>query len=206
MSNSDRLGAAYGADNPAALETLYRDWAATYDDGFASKRGYRLPLCVARAFADAATPQDTPVLDVGAGTGLVGQGLAALADWTLDALDPSVEMLAIAKRLNVYRALHAKPLEAAPQGFGGVVSAGTFTHGHLGAGMLVPFVNCLRKSGLAVLSINQAHFETAGFADALAQLPIRNLTQTQTRIYDTNNDTGDGHGNDTALIVTFRKA
>jgi len=162
-----------------------------------------LPLFVAQAFASAAQDQDTPVLDIGAGTGLVGQSLAELGDWNLEALDPSQDMLDIAKRLGVYKAFHTQGLDHAPNGFGGVVSAGTFTHGHLGPGMLAPLVQCLRPEGLAVLSINEAHFEQTGFAAQLNQLPIRDVTQAQVPIYE--HASGDPHDSDTALIITFRK-
>ena len=95
------LDAAYALGGTAETLEFYKDWAESYDQTFAEDRGYRSPAEVARRFLAAAQGNE-PVLDIGAGTGLIGQ---ALADVTIDALDLSPEMLAVAKRKGVYRNL-----------------------------------------------------------------------------------------------------
>ncbi len=72
---------------------LYRGWAAGDDGGFAAGMDYRLPAQVAGAFV--APGGAGPVLDVGAGTGLLAQALVGMGfEGALDGLDFSAEMLA----------------------------------------------------------------------------------------------------------------
>jgi SAM-dependent methyltransferase len=85
-----------------------------------------------------------PVLDVGAGTGLVGAALRGLG-WAgeIDGIDLSPQMLDQAREKQVYRDLIeadvTRPLPL-PGGYNGVVSSGTFTHGHVGPEALGPML------------------------------------------------------------------
>jgi predicted TPR repeat methyltransferase len=114
------------------------------------------------------------VLDVGAGTGAVGRALAAAGCALVDGLDISPEMLAVAERKGGYRALieadltQALPLDAGA--YGGAVSAGTFTLGHVGPAALDGVVRAVRKGGLLVIGVNARHFEAEGFATAFDRL------------------------------------
>jgi predicted TPR repeat methyltransferase len=133
-NEDDELDAAYALDQPEAVRAFYADWAARYDAGFAAGTGYALPAAVAAAFA--AAGGGGPVLDVGAGTGPLAEALAGQGIGPVDAVDLSPEMLARAAAKNIYRALHeadvTRPLPMAPGSFAGIVSAGTFTAGHVG--------------------------------------------------------------------------
>jgi len=201
------LDDAYGLETPGDSVRLYADWAESYDEGFAREMDYRLPYAVADLFLDRAGPDDAPVLDVGAGTGLVAERLAGRP---VDALDISDEMLAVAAAKGLYRRTIAGDLTATlpivDAGYGGVVSAGTFTHGHVGPEALPELLRIARPGALFALSINAAVFEAAGFRAALDALEgrIAGLTLPETRIY------GDrarpDHAGDTALVALFRKA
>ena len=98
-----KLDAAYALSGPEENRRLYAAWAETYDAEFLEGQGYLMPGHVARAYLDAGGAG--PVLDVGAGTGVMGQGLAAAGVGPVDALDLSPEMLAVARRKGVYRHL-----------------------------------------------------------------------------------------------------
>ena len=71
---NDDLDAVYALKTAEDNRRHYDGWAETYDSQFVEEMDYRLPERVAEAFA--ALGPDGPVLDVGAGTGLVGVRLA----------------------------------------------------------------------------------------------------------------------------------
>jgi len=201
------LADAYAIRSPDDNRRVYAAWAASYDTGFAAGMGYRLPGLVADAYAMAGGTG--PVLDLGAGTGLVAAALARHRIGPVDATDISAEMLAQARAKGLYRALFVADAGAAlPLGngsFSGVVSAGTFTHGHLGPAALAEVLRIIAPGGLAVLSINAGHYAAQGFADALAALSARFTLRHQTTeaIYARTAD--HAHAADTAVIVTLRR-
>ncbi len=87
---TDKLEAAYALKTPADNISFYHSFAATYDEGFVVDTGYVCPREVARVFLEHAEPQDRPVLDIGAGTGLLAESLGGIET---DGIDISAEML-----------------------------------------------------------------------------------------------------------------
>ena len=85
-------------------ERVYSDWADDYDADNA-RMGFRLPS-LAAAFAARHIPQGAgPILDAGAGTGLVGAALKILGYPSITALDISPEMLGVAGQTGAYSSL-----------------------------------------------------------------------------------------------------
>ena len=80
------------------------------------------------------------ILDVGAGTGLVGENLRGRGYTHIDALDISQEMLDVTKEKDIYSklicaALGDEPVsEIATGEYDGLISSGAFTEGHIGPG------------------------------------------------------------------------
>lgn len=209
MKKIPALQDAYALTSPDAVRELYAEWATSYDVGFVDAMGYQLPRLVAMAFLGAGG--QGPVLDVGAGTGLVAGHLAEMGITPLDGMDLSDDMLAVARNKAVYRHLIVADLLAEDVGnfpglYDGVVSAGTFTHGHVGPEGLQALLRLAAPGGLCVVSVNVAHFDKAGFADAIAALgpAMTDLTCQDVRIYD--DRAADAHRNDMARLVTFRRA
>ncbi len=202
------LHAAYALKSPEENKRLYAEWAGDYDDSFAALEDYQLHIHTARAFVGAGG--QGPVLDVGAGTGLCGAILAGLGVGPIDATDISAEMLDEAMRKDIYRdAIEADLNQGLPVprgSYAGVVSSGTFTHGHLGPETLPALLRVARHGAQFALSINAIHFETLGFANAFRSLEadqISNLTLTEVRIYG---ELAAGpHKDDLALIALFEK-
>ncbi len=204
------LHAAYALKTPADNKRLYAEWAGDYDRGFAAREDYQLHIHTARAFVGAGG--QGPVLDVGAGTGLCGAVLADLGVGPIDATDISAEMLDKAMRKDIYRdAIEADLNEGIPvprESYSGIVSSGTFTHGHLGPEVLPALLRVARPGAQFALSINAKHFEALGFATAFDNLQaegrIEHLTLTPVRIYG---DLAAGpNKDDTALIALFEKS
>jgi predicted TPR repeat methyltransferase len=202
------LNAAYALETPEDNRRLYAQWATTYDQTFAERMEYRLPRIVALVLAEVFVGPG-PVLDVGAGTGLVAQNMLMRSMFETDALDISADMLAVAMAKGLYaRAIEADlsgPLDLPDETYGAVVSAGTFTHGHVGPDALDELLRVARKGAVFVLSINAAHFEARGFAAKFAALEpvIDRVEHRVVNIYGPGAEAA--HQDDQAHIAVFWK-
>lgn len=207
------LKGALGLTGPEACLAYYRDWAASYDQGFASEMQYLLPAHVAAAFLG--SRGQGPVLDVGAGTGLLAEALRQMGfQDAIDAVDFSVEMLERAAEKRIYRGLYqadiTKPLTLA-QRYGGIVSSGTFTAGHVGPEALPHLLAVARPQAQFALSINRRVWTSAGFDAALDRLArdgrITGLHQIEVQVYGEAAARIDAeHAGDRALIALFQAA
>lgn len=132
-SSRDYLSKVYGAENLEQLSEGYSQWAEQYDRDVMAM-GYQTPGIVAGMMGRHVATSATPILDCGAGTGLVGLLLAGLGYRGLAAMDMSDEMLNVALRRQCYDDVRAGVLGEAldyPDGhFAAVVAAGVFTVGH----------------------------------------------------------------------------
>ena len=53
---------------------------------------------------------------------------------------------------------------------GGIISAGTFTHGHVGPDAIDELIRVIKPGGLFVLSINSKFFKKSGFEQKLKKI------------------------------------
>lgn len=207
------LKGALGLAGPEACLAYYRDWAASYDQGFATEMQYLLPAHVAAAFLGARG--QGPVLDVGAGTGLLAEALRGMGFHDpIDAVDFSVEMLERAAEKRIYAGLFqadiTKPL-ALPRRYSGIVSSGTFTAGHVGPEALPHLLSVAGPQAQFALSINRRVWTMAGFDRALQDLAdqkrITDLQLIEVQVYGEAAARIDAdHAGDRALIALFRAA
>lgn len=206
---SGGLDSAYSIASPADCLRVYRDWAESYDAGFAAGMDYLLPAHVARAFL--AAGGTGPVLDVGAGTGLLAERLVGMGfGGVIDGVDLSPEMLARAREKAIYRDLVqadvTAPLALAG-GYAGIVSSGTFTHGHVGPEALPHILALARRGAQVAISVNAGVFAAQGFAAVLEALPIEGLQLIEVEIYgQAARNMDPAHAGDHALVALFRKA
>lgn len=206
MDDPFDLDGAYALRTPADNRRHYAGWAARYDADFADRMAYRLPALVAAAFA--AAGGTGPVLDAGAGTGLLGVALAAAGIGPADGIDIAPEMLAEARAKGCYRHLTeadlTQPLPPLHGPYGGVVSSGTFTHGHLGPDVLPRLMAVAAPGAVFAFSVNSGVWAARGFDAALLALApcAGDLSVTIEPIYADAQDPG--HAADTARIVTFQ--
>ena len=203
------LAAAYDLASPDQSRRLYAQWAASYDTSFATKESYHLPFQTAQAFV--AAGGHGPVLDAGAGTGLCGQALFDLGVSPLEATDISPEMLAQAAQKDIYRDLIEADLlqgiPVPPGSYRGVVSSGTFTHGHIGPEALPALLRVGASGAQYALSINAKFYHKAGFANAFTRLIdggwITDFALPEVPIYSA--AASDEHRGDKAFVALFKK-
>ncbi len=196
---AELLERAYALDSDEMSRALYRDWAQTYDETMLQGLHYQSPQTVARLLAAHLPDRQAAVLDIGCGTGLLGQGLAEHGFGTIDGLDVSPEMMQVAERCGVYRRFIEAdlnlPLAMPDASYDGASCCGTFTHGHVGAGCLDELFRVLRSGAPFAFTVKLEVFDSLGFKDKLAALvqqgTIRMLSFAHDRHYATS-DQPDG--------------
>ena len=206
MAKKPSLDAAYALQSPDDNRLLYADWAKTYDRDFAENMGYALPIRVADAFAAKLNgSQNGRILDVGAGTGLVGQRLNSHDYSNIDGLDISPEMLEVARAKGCYENMIEGDLLSRllipDNTYNYIISAGTFTHGHVGASALDELLRISKPGALFCIAINSTYFSSTGFEKKFHQLS-KKITQLEfitVQIYF-EGDHADGEG----VVAIFR--
>jgi len=153
---SERLAKAYGAKDQPELNAAYDDWALHYDRDVMSM-GYTPHALVAGMAARHLPAGEGPILDVGAGTGLVGSLMQAFGFGELTAFDMNAEMLKVAAARGCYRetrqGLLGEPLPFPDGRFAAFVSAGTFTAGHAPADCFEELARVVRPGGSFLLTL-----------------------------------------------------
>jgi predicted TPR repeat methyltransferase len=213
--SSINLEDAYALETPQDNKALYRNWASTYDADFAQRNKYVYPKSIATICArlvDTISPLN--ILDIGCGTGIVGTCLSELLTaGIIDGVDISPEMLNVAStklRIDTKPVYHqlfeadlTEPISFANAKYDVAISAGTFTHGHLGPDALINALSVVRPGGRMVVGINKEHFSANGFQAALQKAnesqQISTPTFSEVQIYDQ----GSPHYGDLALVTSF---
>lgn len=209
MPDDPDLERAYALETPEDNLRLYRDWAESYDAVFVEATTYRFPEVVTRTYLDAGG--GWPCLDVGCGTGALAEHFPA--DAVLDGIDLSPEMLDVADRKDRYRILIEanlkEPIALDDGMYAGLISSGTFTHGHVGPEALPELVRLMAPGGVAVITVRPQVWDDQGFEETFEALEADGLVTppaiTEERIYADPARAPEGHGADTGYIVTFRR-
>ena len=170
---SDFVDAAYHLEGEG-MEDFYRRWAADYDHEMLDKLGYTSPSSIAGFLIEHLPDTHAEILDLGCGTGLTCRLLAEKGYDRLDGIDISREMLQVARERGIYRDLLAgdlnESLDRESRSYDGVISSGTFTHGHVGPEPLDEVFRILRPGGILACTVHMDLWETKGFKARFADL------------------------------------
>ncbi len=208
---------AYAVETPADSVRLYGEWAETYDEDFVARSSSALYLRVAERFLQRRSLIDGAVLDVGCGTGIVGACLRDGGIEVVDGIDISPPMLAEAGKKKtedgnpVYRNLIAadltKTLDIADNQYAGLISAGTFTHGHLGPDCLDELWRVAAPGAHCAIGVRTTHFEAMDFGGKLSvdfengMITKQDLVNVNIYSAEANNPE---HANDEAYVVIYQ--
>jgi ubiquinone/menaquinone biosynthesis C-methylase UbiE len=166
------LQRVYGASDRTELGRAYGQWAEHYDRHL-GELGWGAPREAATRLKQHVGLEQR-VLDVGAGTGLVGAELKRAGFQNLVALDLSKEMLEVARAKQIYQDYVVgdveAPLPLESASFGAVVAVGLFTQGHAGPKALDELHRVLCPGGFIAYSLRPDLSASLGFEAKVAGL------------------------------------
>jgi len=172
---------AYSVETPEDNLDLYARWADSYESNFVADEGYVYHRGVAAVFLENFISRNGSILDIGCGTGLVGEALFTDSSFHLsvEGLDLSSEMLEHARLKKtaigqpIYSDLHIGDLTTSlnlpDNAYSGIISCGTFTHGHVGPEAFDELYRIAQPGALFALGINPDHFLNQGFETRFIQ-------------------------------------
>ncbi|MGF1562767.1 MAG: class I SAM-dependent DNA methyltransferase [Geminicoccaceae bacterium] len=171
---TDYFARAYNLKGPDDARDFYDDWANTYDATVLANT-YETPRLVREALVRLAVPTDAHLIDLGCGTGLVGEALHAAGYRTIDGLDLSAGMLEKAHAKAVYGELIQAdllqpPTAVADRAYEHGVSAGVFTHTHVGPEALRECARMVQPGGYLVTLVKADFFKSAKFLSVIEAL------------------------------------
>lgn len=162
LENTRQLRKAYTSRSTEEIREYYDDWAGDYESHMANV-GYTHPAMVAAMLSRHVPPGDDPILDAGAGTGIMAELLVAMGYPNVVGIDNSPKMLAVAANKEKYRDLRqmtlGEPLGFADDNFAAVVGAGVFTEGHAPLSGLDELIRVTRAGGHIVFTISRTYLE-----------------------------------------------
>ena len=168
----DKL-AAYEAAK-LSTQPLYDEWSQSYEQDLVGNLGYTGHLIAANALAEFAPDKAASIIDLGCGTGLVGQELKARGYSHIDGIDFSEEMLKVARPKAIYEKLVSgdlmKKTAIETNTYQAAVCAGSFAPGHLGPECYPEIIRLVRPSSLIVIFMNGAHFVEDDYQSHIDQL------------------------------------
>lgn len=170
---------ALNAETVSELESLYDDWAETYD-AYLDGLSYVAPKLAAALFDRQGVAKTAVILDIACGTGLVGAELAQLGYTNLHGIDLSEGMLAIAKQTGQYQTLAqadiSQPFSHESNSFDATICIGTLAI-HVNTDPLDEMIRIAKPSGTILISIRNPHYEPSGYKAHLHALAEQGAIQ-----------------------------
>jgi predicted TPR repeat methyltransferase len=164
------------ATSSEALAAVYGEWATDYERDLVDDQGYVAPALAVELLLGTLTDRTATILDAGCGTGLVGARLHRAGCTSIDGIDYSSEMLALAREKGVYRRLLQGDLNApipfADGAYGACICVGTLTLAHVGPDAIRELVRVVAPGGLLCFTVRSEAWDAldyAGVIDALVE-------------------------------------
>ena len=175
MTRGDRLKNYEGLDlkdakNDNRLTEVYRDWAKKYDYDNDHVLGTVSQPKSVNLLTTRLKDRNAEIIDVGCGTGLVGENLKAKDFIYFDGIDISEDMLEIAKSRGYRNLLLGSLNNRLPvldNAYDTAMCVGVFTHGHVSSEGFNELCRIVKPGGYICFTINEGVFEKYGFKEMI---------------------------------------
>ncbi|WP_424098345.1 class I SAM-dependent DNA methyltransferase [Moorena producens] len=173
MNVSNKVQWVYSSKNNHELSDRYNQWAKDYEQDLNETFG-RLNREPIVDLTIKYVPRNAQILDVGAGTGVVGQWLQQEGFNNLVGIDMSEGMLTEAQRKNIYTELRlmvlGEPLDFPSATFDAVTACGVFTYGHAPSHSFDELIRVTKPGGYIIFTLRPDFYESSDFKDKMANL------------------------------------
>ena len=166
------------AKNDNRLTEVYRDWAKKYDYDNDHVLGTVSQPKSVNLLSTRLKDKTAKIIDVGCGTGLVGENLKAKDFIYFDGLDISKDMLSIAKSRgyrNLFLGSLNKQLPVLDDAYDAAMCIGVFTHGHVSSDRFNELCRIVKPGGYVCFTINEGVFEEYGFKEMIAEFQLNKV-------------------------------
>ena len=158
--------------NDEKIKFVYEEWAQNYDSDNDHLLGtVSQPQCV-KLVAKELEDKNAEMIDIGCGTGLVGEHLKAFGFKNFDGIDISEKMLEIAKTRGYRKLLLGslnKDLPIYNNTYDVTFCVGVFTHGHVKSDRVSELLRITKPGGLICFTVNEGVYEEYGFKTMIYQ-------------------------------------
>ena len=166
------------AKNDNRLTEVYRDWAKKYDYDNDHVLGTVSQPKSVNLLSTRLKDKTAKIIDVGCGTGLVGEELKAKDFIYFDGLDISKDMLSIAKSRGYRNLLLGSLNNRLPvldNAYDIAMCVGVFTHGHVSSEGFNELCRIVKPGGYICFTINEGVFEKYGFNEMIGDFQSRKI-------------------------------
>jgi predicted TPR repeat methyltransferase len=171
------LDRIYALEDDGDVRTFYDEAAGKYDEILLAQVGYVSPTICAQTMARFLDDKNVRLVDLGCGTGLAGEALAALGYSHIDGVDFSTEMLTVAQARGCYQRLSVADLNSETHipehSYAAAVSVGVFGQ-HVLPDALDEAIRIVEPGGIFCFSVNERAFEGGGFRAKVDTLVTEN--------------------------------
>ena len=158
------------AKNDNRLTEVYRDWAKKYDYDNDHVLGTVSQPKSVNLLTTRLKDKNAEIIDVGCGTGLVGENLKAKDFIYFDGIDISEDMLEIAKSRGYRKLLLGSLNNRLPvldNAYDTAMCVGVFTHDHVSSEGFNELCRIVKPGGYICFTINEGVFEKYGFKEMI---------------------------------------
>jgi len=149
--------------DPHTTVKFYDDWSSQYDDDLVIVGNYNGYVKVAEAFFKLGLDHHVAILDLAAGTGLLGSEISRNGYVTIDGLDCSLGMLGQAKKQDIYKNyIHARvdgcgSIPVNDEAYDVIVCSNGFAPGQIYPTALPEMLRVLRHGGYILIAMKDGY-------------------------------------------------